>query len=98
MSGGPVDWLGFYAQICADTGWDFDQVGRLTLPRYRALYAHFRRQPPVHWLLAAFIGWKPSQDGPQRDMEIGDVFDLLPPAQPGQPRALTSAMLEMMML
>lgn len=29
------------------------------MPRAKALYAAFERRPPVHWLLARFLGFKP---------------------------------------
>jgi hypothetical protein len=31
-------------------------VGRLTLPRFKALADHWRRHPPTHRLLAAWLG------------------------------------------
>lgn len=40
------------------TGWTWEQVGRLTLPRLRALYAHWRHHPPTHRLVAAYLGYE----------------------------------------
>jgi len=51
-------------QVIAATGWTWEEVGRLTLPRLRALYRHWRRHPPVHLLLAAKWGLVPQDDKP----------------------------------
>lgn len=40
------------------TGWTWEQVGRLTLPRLRALYAHWRQHPPTHRLVASYLGYE----------------------------------------
>ena len=41
------------------TGWTWDQcLDQLTLPRLAALQAEWRRCPPVHRLLAAFVGYE----------------------------------------
>lgn len=49
---------------CADTGWSWPEVGRLTLPRLEAIQAEFRRLPPARWLLARLAGWNPpAEDG-----------------------------------
>lgn len=53
------DWDFLYAQIIASTGWDWDQVDALTIPRYRALKRYWRDYPPVHLLLRAALGFKP---------------------------------------
>ena len=44
-----------------DTGWTWDQVGRLTVPRFNALAAQWRMTPPLHRLLAAALGLRPAQ-------------------------------------
>jgi phytoene dehydrogenase-like protein len=53
-----TDWDYLYAQIIAATGWDWDQVDALTIPRYRALQNYWRDYPPAHLLLRALIGFK----------------------------------------
>lgn len=41
-------------------------MGRLTLPRLRALYRYWSRHPPTHRLLAAYIGYEPpAQEEPK---------------------------------
>lgn len=32
---------------------------RITIPRYRALQAHWRRHPRPEWLIAGYLGYKP---------------------------------------
>jgi hypothetical protein len=98
LSEGGVDWDGLYASTCADTGWTWDEVGRLTLPRLRAIYRHFRQQPPAHWLLAAWVGYKPPPDE-QREraaISIDDLLDMIP-GEEGKPKALTLEMMAMLM-
>ncbi len=51
-------------------GWTWETVGRLTLPRLRALYARFRTAPPPALVLraiAASLGWEP--EPPQEEPE-----------------------------
>ena len=39
-----------------DTGWTWDQVGRLTVPRFKALAREWRKTPPLNRLMAAALG------------------------------------------
>jgi hypothetical protein len=42
--------------VVAATGWTWDQaLDGLTVPRFLALRAEWRRRPPAHWLLAAAL-------------------------------------------
>jgi hypothetical protein len=44
----------------ANLGWSWDRaLDELTVPRFLALHAEWRRNPPVHWLLAAALGHRP---------------------------------------
>ena len=60
---GPGDWDRLYAQIVCTTGWSWDQVDALTMPRYRALLDYWRDYPPVPLLLRALLGFKPNVRG-----------------------------------
>jgi hypothetical protein len=51
----------------ADTGWTWDQVGRLTVPRFQALAAQWRETPPLNRLLAAALGLR-SSSAPRGDL------------------------------
>lgn len=55
----PGDWDAVYAQIVSATGWSWDQVDALTIPRYRALRRYWEEYPPVHLLLRALVGFQP---------------------------------------
>lgn len=35
---------------------------RITLPRYRALNNHWRRNPRPEWLIAGYLGYKPAPE------------------------------------
>ncbi|MGD0641979.1 MAG: hypothetical protein ABSC22_14625 [Roseiarcus sp.] len=52
------------ALVVANTGWTWDQaLDGLTMPRFLALAAEWRVNPPAHWLLAAALKYRP----PDRD-------------------------------
>lgn len=40
----------------------------MTLPRYRALHAHWQRYPRPEWLIAGYLGFKPKEHQPQPRM------------------------------
>jgi hypothetical protein len=42
------------AEVVAATGWTWDEaLDGLTVPRFLALRAEWRRRPPAHWLFSA---------------------------------------------
>ena len=46
--------------MIACTGWTWEYVeDELDLPRLTAMSAYWREHPPVHVLLAAYVGYKP---------------------------------------
>jgi len=50
------------AQVVANTGWTWDEaLDGLNLPRYLALVAEWRAHPPVHWLIAAALKYRPPE-------------------------------------
>jgi len=51
----------------ADTGWTWDQVGRLTVPRFKALARAWQKSPPLNRLLAAALGLR-AGDPPRGDL------------------------------
>ena len=59
-----TDWDFLYAQIIAATGWNWDQIDALTMPRYRALLRYWLTYPPAHLLLRALVGFKPPGAAP----------------------------------
>lgn len=66
------DWDFVYAQIIASTGWDWDQVDAMTIPRYCTLKRYWRDYPPVHLLARALLGFKPP-----RTAETASPFEAL---------------------
>lgn len=49
--------------ISVSAGWTLDYVeNAITLSRVRALYAYWRKNPPVHKLIARFVGYQPPSD------------------------------------
>lgn len=56
-----TDWDEIYAHVVSATGWSWDRVDTLTIPRYRALARYWERFPPAHLLLRALVGYKPRQ-------------------------------------
>lgn len=68
------------AYVCSSTGWTWEQVGRLTIPRLRALRAEWRQRPPVHWLVASYLGHEPSApDEPDDTTTTADDTPAPPP-------------------
>lgn len=57
------------------TGWTWDEcLDQLTTPRMAALEAVWRQWPPVHKLLAAFVGYKPPEPPQAFSPEIVDLI------------------------
>lgn len=39
------------------TGWTWEYIDEnMTLPRLYAIYRHWERRPPTHWMIAAYFG------------------------------------------
>lgn len=56
----------------------------MTIPEVRALLEYWRKSPPVHVLLASFIGFKPSAPEPHNtadDAEAAQYINTLPTAE-----------------
>jgi hypothetical protein len=64
----------------ANLGWTWDQaLDQLTVPRYLALVAEWRRSPPVHWLVATALNYKsPGEPSPSRQPMIAELKAALP--------------------
>ena len=56
-------------------GWTWDQVGELTLPRLKALRRYWRKHPPVHLLVAAYLGYKPR--GGEQPGDLGELYTMM---------------------
>lgn len=56
-----VDWDGIYAHLCASLGWTWDYIdNNMTLSRLEAMNEYWAENPPVHQLVAAYLGYKGS--------------------------------------
>lgn len=56
-------------------GWTWEQAEGLTLPRYEALCRYWESHPPVHLMVAAYLGIKP-KPRPLREGEEQDYSEL----------------------
>ncbi|MGO9774383.1 MAG: hypothetical protein ACLPSW_33490 [Roseiarcus sp.] len=66
----------------ANTGWTWDQaLDSLTVPRFLALAAEWRVNPPAHWLLAAALKYRPADRDagkPARQPTVGELKAAFP--------------------
>jgi len=54
-------------------------LDQLTVPRYLALQAEWKRNPPVHWLLAAAVNYRPpGEPTPSRQPTIAELKATFP--------------------
>ncbi|MEC4589499.1 hypothetical protein VPG91_00725 [Nitrospirillum amazonense] len=53
----------------------WDEVERqFTLPRYQALWRYWRRNPPVHLMVAAYLGIKSGGPPPADETGLADLL------------------------
>ncbi|STZ77344.1 hypothetical protein [Bergeriella denitrificans] len=58
------------AHVCAATGWTWDYVAEhIDLPRLKHLGNYWKQHPPVHLLVAGYMGYK---GGNTADEPIGE--------------------------
>ena len=77
---GKVDFDALIAQVVCNTGWSWDQaLDQLTMPRFLALRAEWRRNPPIHWLAAAALKYRAPNDGaPPRQPTVAELKAAFP--------------------
>ena len=64
---GKIDFDALIAGVVANTGWSWDEaLDQLTVPRFLALQAEWRRHPPTHWLVAAALKYRPPGEAAPR--------------------------------
>lgn len=83
-----VDWDGLFAFVCHSLGWGWAQAeAELDLHRLSALTRHWRAQPPVHQLVAAYMQYEPPKPPAALDSapEAQALIASLPPLQAAQP-------------
>lgn len=55
----PLSWPRLFATIASNTGWSISHIrAELDLPLLQALQAEWRAHPPVHHLVAAYVGYE----------------------------------------
>lgn len=65
------------AHVCASTGWTWDYVAEnIDLPRMKHLGDYWAQHPPMHILMASYVGFKP-QAMPSENDEQGDIAEAL---------------------
>jgi len=77
--------------VCASTGYTWDEVGKLTIPRLKALMRYWAKHPPVHILVAAYMGYKPGDQPSQAASADLDAMVSEAPSIKGLPRLDSSA-------
>lgn len=66
------------AHVCASTGWTWDYVAdNLDLPRIGHLNDYWREHPPVHILVASYMGIKPSSSPVQSETDEAEAIGML---------------------
>lgn len=58
------------AHVCAGTGWTWDYVAdNIDLPRLKHLGDYWAQHPPIHILMAGYVGYKPSARAENTDTD-----------------------------
>lgn len=65
--------------MCARTGWTWDYVWELGVDRIECLEEHWKVEPPVDLLVAAFLGFKPKKASPVDPGNLVPTANGLPP-------------------
>ena len=68
------------------TGWTFDQVAeQFDLPRLKAMIAYWKHKPPVHVMIASYLGidGKPIQKFDDPEQQNSGLIDALNAFQQG---------------
>jgi hypothetical protein len=65
-----VNWDERVAFVAAQMGWTWDEtLDQMDCERFAALCEEWRRRPPVHWLLARFLGYGGEAEEPPQRMD-----------------------------
>ena len=67
---GDADLQRLIAHLVVSTGMTWEEVReQFDVPRVKALNAYLEQYPPVHQLVAAYVGHKPKKESSERDLE-----------------------------
>ena len=68
-----------YAHVIACTGWTWDYVAEhLDLPRLKALNLYWADNPPLHRMVASFLGIEPTPSAPQQSASLEEAAEFIP--------------------
>lgn len=63
------------AHVAASTGWTWDYIAEhVDLPRLAALNTYWDNHPPVHVMVAAYLGIKPATASASGEQDFGELF------------------------
>lgn len=62
--------MDLYAYVIACTGWTWADVDRLTIAHYLALARYWQKSPPVHVLVAAYMGYKAPESAQDTEKRV----------------------------
>lgn len=61
------------------TGWTWDYIDQsMTVPRVVALFKHFDKSPPLHAMVAAYLGVNTSSGG-GKSQDLGELIAMAGP-------------------
>lgn len=74
-----MNWGELYAHLIACTGLDWDTIGEtFDLPRLAAMNAYWKDRPPVHLMVAAYLGIKPASQSSEDAPDLMQVLEQFP--------------------
>ena len=62
-------------------GWTWEYIDDfMTLPRLTAMYKHWEGSPPVHWMIAGYLGVKKDKAAAAKpaEQDLSELFALFP--------------------
>jgi hypothetical protein len=73
-----MNWSEIYAHVVASTGWTWDYVSEhVDLPRLNAMNEYWAQFPPVHIMVAGYMGYKPKEKPEENNFD--ELFRNFPP-------------------
>jgi len=58
-----TDWGELYSHIIACTGWTWEYIAEnIDLPRLESMNRYWRKSPPLHLMVQAYLGITPTED------------------------------------
>ena len=70
------DWGGFYAHLIACTGWTWDIIDGLDMPRVEAMMKYYSDHPPLHLMVATYLGIEPKEKTPSKVIDKTEFLSM----------------------